>query len=217
LTSPLDLLSGVERAPQVATRGVGRPSAKCGRPRKGSLPHEPVACLPSRRSLAERCNLKQRARNPSGSEMKSCPYCAEQIQDAASVCRYCSRAVVAPALASVVAGHDAIQHRITLARPRTGVLGAVSLLYGIFGLCVAFIFGVSLIGLPLAFLMGIGSMGFIAIGRGGARFACPHCGEKLVAQKNAENVRCAKCKNRSIIEWTNDSPPQSADAPSHLR
>jgi predicted RNA-binding Zn-ribbon protein involved in translation (DUF1610 family) len=133
--------------------------------------------------------------------MKSCPFCAEQIQDAAQICRYCNRPVASDSGLSNVVNHP-IQHRVTLKRGKLGIMGCTSILLGSFGLFLSVVLGLTLVGLPFAILMGIGSIGFITLGMGGAKFNCPYCGKSNIVSKITESLRCPKCRNLTIIDWT---------------
>ena len=145
-----------------------------------------------------------------------CSQCGKPNPVEARFCSVCGRAMSAsgapPAVVSAVPV-AATQSRLTLEKHKPGCLGMLSVAFGLFYCLLAILLGFTILGLPIAFLMFIGASAFIAMGMGGSKFKCPHCGRELVARPGAESHKCHKChkcKNRTLIDWKESGKTRAA-------
>jgi hypothetical protein len=73
---------------------------------------------------------------------------------------------------------------------------------GGFGMLIAAILMITIIGIIPGFFMMMGSMGFIMASLGYQDVKCPSCDKKQTVLKNAEDFKCKRCNQPTIIHWT---------------
>ncbi len=93
------------------------------------------------------------------------------------------------------------KYRLTLKKTKGGFIGFVLIVIGIIGLIVATGMAFTVIGIPIAIIVGLGALTIMAGGTGGRLFKCPYCSKRIYAANGKENVTCPKCKNLTIIDW----------------
>ena len=132
-----------------------------------------------------------------------CTECNNQISDKAATCPVCGNPVISAQQLQRNPNNNVSQnHRVSLKPPRAGVVGLFSRVFGVLGIITSIIAGLTIIGIPIAIFMFIGSMAFIIAGKGEVPFKCPSCGRRnLIARPNDESVRCLKCKERILVDW----------------
>lgn len=82
------------------------------------------------------------------------------------------------------------------------IIRTVSFFIGLFGFIISLGMFFTLIGIPIAIFMFIGSAGFFAMSIGRQRVTCPICNHsRNYATKRALNFTCTKCKKLTTIDW----------------
>ena len=138
--------------------------------------------------------------------MRTCRFCAEEIQDAAVVCKHCGHPV--PPIGHRIAGAHA-PSGVTSTKSGTAEGAAKGAGVGIMVVLTLFGFGIVLlpfgIGIPLIFLaMFLALVLPLAGGMAGSGFGkiagpCPHCGYRVTAASRAPGVTCPACNRRLVI------------------
>lgn len=132
-----------------------------------------------------------------------CTECNNQISDKAATCPVCGNPVFSAQQLQRYPNNDVSQHhRVSLKSPRAGIAGLVFRVLGVLGIITSIIAGLTIIGIPIAIFMFLGSMAFIIAGKGEAPFRCPSCGRRnVIARPNDEWVPCPKCRARILVDW----------------
>jgi hypothetical protein len=72
----------------------------------------------------------------------------------------------------------------------------------LFGFLMSILLAITIVLIPIAILMWLGSVAFIALAFNlGAKVKCPHCHREQVASVYKENFKCRKCTNVTMVNW----------------
>lgn len=141
--------------------------------------------------------------------MRTCRFCAEEIQDAANVCKHCGRTVGvisswnADGTPRFTASGGTGTEGATLEGAAKGAGGGILVVLMLFGFGIVLLpFG---IGIPLLFLAMILALilplagGMVGSGLGKIAGPCPHCGHRVTAAARAPGVTCPACARRLVV------------------
>lgn len=72
---------------------------------------------------------------------------------------------------------------------------------GIIGMIISIFLFCTIILIPFALLMWVGSIGMFAFVGDKYQVTCPSCKKKMVVGKNQEDFKCKRCSQPTIINW----------------
>ncbi|MBS9803104.1 hypothetical protein J4052_09025 [Bacillus toyonensis] len=78
-----------------------------------------------------------------------------------------------------------------------------SLVFGIFGILLSVILGITIVGLFFAIPLFLFSLGFIYAAFEKQEVQCPNCNHKLRITKGNSYFDCGGCKKRTLVVWKN--------------
>ncbi|MEC0709220.1 hypothetical protein P8881_16920 [Bacillus haynesii] len=76
----------------------------------------------------------------------------------------------------------------------------------VFGFLMGLVLCVTIIGIIPGFFMITGSVGLFVAGLNYQQVTCPHCKKQKYVVSQAEDFKCTRCNNATIIEWEKPNP-----------
>ena len=140
-----------------------------------------------------------------------CESCGKAANPGAKFCGKCGSSIQGGSSSVNNTQNVNLPPRITMKKRKPGILGSIFglgfVLFGGLGMLVSIVSAITIVGIPVAILMMIGTFPFFAFGMyllGGAKTNCPICSKTIFLMPGADNAKCPKCKILSIIDWTKE-------------